>query len=293
VHTSHDIIALSDRTAGALREAFPGGADCAVVLGSGLGGFAETLVSDIRIPLSDIPEAPLPGIAGHGGALIRARAGARTVLLFSGRVHGYEGRTTAEQCFPALASAALGVPVYIATNAAGGINPQFDAGELMLISDLIALPLARGFGLPLNALRRVEQSDWSDKSDRSDLSDLSDHLTSRLVLDDMLLAHMRAAALSSGVKLREGVYGYCAGPSYETRAEIAFLRRAGVDAVGMSTFPELLAAHRAGLRIAGISCITNKARTVPTSVSHEEVTTVAAQSSERFSRLLTAVLSTL
>lgn len=250
------------------------GADAAVVLGSGLGSFADSLEPVARLALGDIPGAPQPRVAGHAGMLTLARAGTRRVLLFSGRVHGYEGRSIEEVIFPVRVCATLGIPVLIATNAAGGIGVHLHAGDLMLLTDYLTFPMAERMGalltrIPGGAAHRLPG------------------------LDAALMQHLRESARTERVALREGVYGFCSGPTYETRAEIAFMRRAGIDAVGMSTVPEIVAAQHAGIRVAAVSCITNKARTVPTKVSHEEVTDVAARTSARFTRLLRAALSTL
>ncbi len=216
----------------------------------------------------------MPRVAGHAGVLTLARAGTRRVLLFAGRVHGYEGRTIDEIIFPVRVCATLGIPVMLASNAAGGIGVHLHAGDLMLVTDYLIVPMAERMGARLSAIPGLPAH--------------------RLpALDAGLLQHLRDTARSEHIALREGVYGFCSGPTYETRAEIAFMRRAGIDAVGMSTVPECIAAHTAGIRIAAISCITNKARTVPTKVSHEEVTDVAARASARFTRLVCNALETL
>jgi purine-nucleoside phosphorylase len=269
-----DAFLLPPATRNALALLDAAGADAAVVLGSGLGAFADALEPVARLALGDIPGAPTPRVMGHAGMLTLARAGSRRVLLFAGRVHGYEGRSIEEVIFPVRVCATLGIPVLIATNASGGIGVHLHAGDLMLVTDYMTFPMAERMGAPLT--RIPSQS------------------AHRLPgVDPALMQHLREAARTERVALREGVYGFCSGPTYETRAEIAFMRRAGIDAVGMSTVPEIVAAQHAGIRVAAVSCITNKARTVPTKVSHDEVTDVAARTSARFTRLLRAALSTL
>lgn len=255
----------------ALR-AFAGDAiDIAVVLGSGLGDFAETVEVHDAVDAAALPDYPVSTIAGHRGRLLVASLHGRRLLLFQGRVHGYEGHPASATALPAAVSAALGARALILTNAAGGLDPRFSAGDLMLVSDLLVLPAAQRMGLDLQSAPGGPP-------------------LPRPLLDAALLGSARAAAADARVLLREGVYGYCSGPTYETRAEIAFYRMAGAQAVGMSTAPEVLAATRLGLPALAISCITNIARTVRQTVSHAEVTEVAGQASERLSRLMHALI---
>jgi purine-nucleoside phosphorylase len=266
-----------------LKENFPGRFDAAVVLGSGLGGFADRLPVRHRLATADIPGYPASTVAGHSGAIIDAACEGRRLLIFDGRIHGYEGYAPLETSLPAIIAHALGAGMFIVTNAAGGLHPGFNAGDLMLITDYFVLPLAPRMGLALTRL--------TGYNDREGLADRGERPST--LLDPRIRSLTLAAAAEANVALREGTYGYCSGPSYETRAEIHFLRRAGSDAVGMSTVPELITARMLGLGAVAISCITNKARTVPTTVSHEEVTSVAAQASDRLSRLLTALIRSL
>jgi purine-nucleoside phosphorylase len=257
--------------------------DAAVVLGSGLGGFSDGLTIHHSVPTSDIPGYPASTVAGHSGLIVDASLGDRRTLIFHGRIHGYEGYSPGTTALPALIAAALGVPAFIVTNAAGGLNPLYEAGDLMLVTDYFVLPLAHRMGLTLSDL----DAPTTGRS-RSERGLRPGNFLPAIARN---LAH--AAAAETGVVLREGTYGFCSGPSYETRAEIHFLRMAGVDAVGMSTVPELIVARRHGLQTIAISCITNKARTVATAVSHEEVTRVAIQASDRLSRLLHALILSL
>jgi purine-nucleoside phosphorylase len=264
--------ALPDAVFAALRGAFPPAVDAVLVLGSGLGDFTATLETVRTLRQAEIPDYPASTVAGHAGAILHCRAAGRDLLVFQGRLHGYEGYSAAETAYPGLVAAAFGARRLIATNAAGGLAPHLRAGDLMLLTDYLVLPLARRMGLPLQPL---------GGADRAPL------------LDDEARTALLGAALEAGVPLAEGVYGFCSGPTYETRAEIAFLRRMGADAVGMSTVPELLAARAAGVRTVGISCITNATSTVPVAVSHDEVTRVAAGAGERMARLLHAFFRTL
>ncbi len=256
----------------ALRDFTGGGVDGAVILGSGLGAFRDTLTCERSVLTSALPEYPASTVAGHIGALHLCRLGAQRLLLFQGRIHGYEGYSEAQVTLPVRIAAALDAKKLLVSNAAGGLHPSFRAGDLMLITDILSLPVTSGMGLPLERY----------------LSGME--VPPGPVIPEAMRAHGRAAAADTGVALREGTYGFCSGPTYETRAEIAFFRLAGADAVGMSTLPELLAARLLGMDAIALSCITNKAQTVPQKVSHTEVTAVAAQVSAQFSRLVRAIL---
>ena len=228
----------------------------AIVLGSGLGEVVELLDPEprIRIPYRDIPNVPTGSVAGHAGELVAGLAAGTPTLILSGRAHPYEGYSQREVTILLRACLALGVRTLILTNASGGLNPAFDAGDVMLISDTINLsgdnPL---FGPNLKGLgpRFVPMTDAWDAD---------------------LRRFARAAAERAGVELREGVYIMLSGPNYETRAEMRMLRGLGGDAVGMSTVPEVLVARHAGARVLGFSLVTNKAtEDVDHEVTHEEV----------------------
>lgn len=256
-----------------IRERFASPIDVAVVLGSGLGAFVDKLPAVISVPTSEIPGYPQSTVAGHGGTLTLSEVHGKRTLFFSGRTHVYEGYTTQQTALPAAIACLLNANTLIVTNAAGGMNPLFRVGELMLITDYLVLPLARKMGLGLQTFECFGNN--------------------VRLLDDDMLAIVRTAAQKAGILLHEGVYGYCAGPTYETRSEIAFFRIAGVDAGGMSSVPEMIVAKNAGLQCIGISCITNKAMTVRQSVSHEEVTAVASRVASQFERLLLEIISNL
>lgn len=248
------------------------GVDAAIILGSGLGDFADRLERERSISTQELPGYPRSTVPGHAGMLHLCRSGDERLLLFQGRIHGYEGYAPEETVLPVRIAAALGAQRLLVTNAAGGLHPSFSAGDLMLITDALALPVS-----PLLPLERLFPA--------------SDTLRHTSLVSPSLAWSARAAAEASGVALREGVYAYCTGPSYETPAEIAFYRMAGADAVGMSTVPELYAARDAGMEVLGISCITNKSVTVRRRVTHDEVTAVAARVAEQFSRLVLSILS--
>ncbi len=256
----------------ALHQLTGGDVDVAIVLGSGLGQFADTVELLASVSTSELPGYPISTIEGHQGRLHIARAHGLRILLFQGRVHGYEGYSPGHTALPARIAAALHARVLVATNAAGGLDPAFAAGDLMLITDLLVLPAARHMGLELQGRFTPETP------------------LPRPLFSPSVLARARDAAEEAGVRLREGTYGFCSGPTYETRSEIAFFRLAGAHAAGMSTAPEIIAAARAGLPVLAVSCITNVARTVRQSVSHAEVTATAARASGDLARLVHAFL---
>ncbi|HOJ04850.1 MAG TPA: purine-nucleoside phosphorylase [Bacteroidota bacterium] len=276
MHDESILTPLPTALLASLRRHIPAPPDVAVVLGSGLGAYSDRLLVEARIDTSTLPYYPQSTVEGHSGELLLGSAHGRRVLVFRGRLHGYEGHSAAVSALPARIAAALGIPLLIVTNAAGGLHPSFRAGDLMLINDYVVLPMALHMGLCLHGPGN---------------HDVPTRRIAAFREDD--LASVRRAAATCAVPLKEGSYGFCSGPTYETRAEIAMLRLMGADAVGMSTVPELVVALRSGMRVIGISCITNKAVTVPQRVTHEEVTTVAAKVSTQFSALLDALIANL
>jgi purine-nucleoside phosphorylase len=228
----------------------------AFVLGSGLGGVVDLLDPEpqLRIPYRDIPNVPGSEVEGHAGEVVVGRAAGSPVLLLSGRAHPYEGWSHRQATLLLRAVLTLGVQTLVLTNAAGGVNPEFEPGDVMLIADTINLsgenPLL-GPNLDRFGPRFLAMADAWDGELRG-------------------LAH--AAGERAGVPLREGVYLMLSGPAYETRAELRMLRIMGADAVGMSTVHELLVARHAGVRVLGFSLITNKATPdMEGEVTHEEV----------------------
>ena len=228
----------------------------AFVLGSGLGGVVDLLDPEPRltIPYRDLPHVPGSEVEGHAGELVVGRAGGATVLALAGRAHPYEGWTHRQATLLLRSVLSLGVQTVVLTNAAGGVNPDFDPGDVMLIADTINLsgenPLL-GPNLDRFGPRFVAMADAWDAELRN---------------------KARAAGERAGVSLREGVYLMLSGPAYETRAELRMLRTLGADAVGMSTVHELLVARHHGARVLGFSLITNKATPdMEGEVTHEEV----------------------
>lgn len=242
---------------------------CGIVLGSGLGGLAEHIADAVRIPFSHIPGFPTATVAGHAGQLLVGTLADRPVVALAGRFHMYEGHDAALAAFPVRVLHALGAPVYIASNAAGGVRRTFEPGDLMLIADHMNLMYRN----PL--IGRTEPGDER-------FPDMSDPY------DRELRALMRTAAQQVGVPLHEGVYCGLLGPTYETPAEVRMLERLGVDAVGMSTVPEVIVARAVGMRAVAVSCITNKAAGLShQALSHAEVMDAGRAVAGRFESLIT------
>ncbi len=245
----------------------------ALVLGSGLGNFADELAEFRSISFAEIPHFPVSTVPGHRGRLVLGRSENTPVLVFQGRSHLYEGYSPAQIGFPARVLAALGVKQLVLTNAAGAVNTAFAPGDLMLLTDHI------------NFMAQNPLTGPNDDRIGERFPDLS------MAYDPAMNDTLRSAAREENIRLREGVYLACAGPSYETPAEIRMYRIMGADACGMSTVPEVIAANHAGIRTAAITCITNMGAGIQAGkLHHEEVTDVAAMVAERFTRLLKKAL---
>jgi purine-nucleoside phosphorylase len=253
-----------------------GGADAAVVLGSGLGAFAETLAERFELPYSGIPHWPASAIVGHAGRLVGGVLKGKNVLALSGRVHFYEGHPLTTVTFGMRVLGRLGVPRVILTNAAGGINTKFSQGALMLIDDHINLLGSNPLVGPNDERFGVRFPDMSEVYSRR----------MRAIADE--------AARARGVAVSHGVYVAVHGPSYETPAEIRAFRTIGADAVGMSTVPEAIAARHMGVEVLGISCITNMAAGVlPQPLDHNEVMETARRVRGSFISLLEGIIERL
>lgn len=267
---------LHDRVVGAvdsLRPRLPLTPDIAVVLGSGLGDFRSRLTDDIEIPYPEIPGWPTSRVVGHAGHLAVGRLAGRSTAVLSGRTHVYEGHDMAAVTFGVRVMAGLGVRVLVLTNAAGGINTRFTRGALMLIDD------------HLNLMGNNPLVGPHDERLGPRFPDMSEVYSSRL------REAARVAADRLGIALAHGVYAAVRGPSFETPAEIRYLRTIGADAVGMSTVPEAIVARQRGLEVVGISCITNMAAGIlPQPVTHDEVIETTKQVRHEFGRLLEALV---
>jgi purine-nucleoside phosphorylase len=248
--------------------------EVAIVLGSGLGAFADRLESATRLPYTDIPHWPGAAVVGHAGVLVAGRSGGRRVLALAGRSHFYEGHPLTTVTFATRVLGRLGVKTLVLTNAAGGINTSFSPGTLMVIDDHINL-------MGTNPLVGPNEERWGAR-----FPDMTEVYAPRL------RALADEASRQVGVDLKHGIYVGLHGPSYETPAEIRYLRTIGADAVGMSTVPEAIAARHMGLEVLGISCITNPAAGVlPAPLHHDEVMEVARRVSSQFIGLLEAIVA--
>jgi purine-nucleoside phosphorylase len=244
-----------------------------IILGSGLGGLSKSIADAVRIPFADIPGFPNATIAGHEGAVIVGSLGGREVVALSGRFHMYEGHPAALAAFPVRVFHALGAVELFVSNAAGGISPKLAVGDLMMISDHLNLMGAN----PLVGEAQDGEIRFPDMTD---------------AYNPGLRWVLRTTAEKLGITLREGIYAGLLGPSYETPSEVKMLRLLGADAVGMSTVPEVIVARALGMRVAGVSCITNAAAGVTGSaLSHAEVLETTNRVSASFESLVTEFLA--
>jgi purine-nucleoside phosphorylase len=270
--------------AGCIRRAVPGQPQVAVIAGSGLGKLAELASGRKRLPYASIRHYPRLTVAGHKGEMVFGRVGEKRVIVLAGRRHLYEEdagvarqksalAATWRVIFPVRVLAELGVKQLILTNAAGGLNPHFEVGDLMLIADQINLTFR-------NPLIGPNAAKWGPR-----FPDMAQPF------DTELRRIARETAIAEGIELKEGVYCAAVGPSYETRAEIEMLRLMGADAVGMSTVPETLAGVHCGMRILGVSLISNSlVKGAGTKVTHEEVLAAASGVESTLLRFLTAFI---
>lgn len=244
----------------------------AVILGSGLGALADKVEHAVRIPYGGIPGFHVPTVQGHKGELVAGALGGVQVIMQSGRFHMYEGFAAHESALPVRVFASLGVQTLIVTNAAGGIRRAFGPGTLMCISDHLNLTGRN----PLVGAVLPGETRFPDMS---------------VAYDADLRALAKRVALSQGTRVDEGVYCALLGPTYETPAEIRMLERLGADAVGMSTVPEVIVARARGMRVLGISTITNAAAGISHGMQgHAEVMEVANAVSEKLTRLVAGVI---
>ena len=249
-----------------------------LILGSGLGAIADAIETPTIIPYHTIPHFPQSSVEGHAGRLVLGEIAGKSVLVMQGRVHYYEGHAMQAITMPIRVMAKLGLETIIVTNASGGLNPDFQAGDLMLITDHINMTGLAGH----NPLRGPN------------LDAFGVRFPSMVTPYDLDLQQLaRQAAAEVAVPLQEGVYVNVAGPSFETPAEVRFLRLIGADAVGMSTAPEVVVANHSGLRVLGLSGVANIAITVPTKAqqtTHLEVLEGTQKLSASLVKLIRALL---
>lgn len=248
--------------------------DIGLILGSGLGVLAAEVKNSVKIKYSDIPNFPVSTVAGHAGQFVIGELAGKKVIAMQGRFHYYEGYSMQEVVIPVRVMKLMGINKLIVTNAAGGINLNFEPGDFMIISDHINLT-------GHNPLRGENIEEFGPRfPDMSQAYDLE------------LISKAEQVAAELGILTRKGIYVGLGGPNYETPAEIRFLRYSGADAVGMSTVPEVITANHMGIRVLGISCITNMAAGVlPQPLNHEEVMEVAEKVKPEFITYVRGILS--
>lgn len=246
-----------------------------LTLGSGLGGLADAVEDAVAIPYAELPGFPVSTVSGHCGELVAGTLAGRRTLVMRGRAHFYEGHPPEQIVLPLRVMRRLGAHTLILTNASGGLNPDYQAAELMLLSDHINLLALVGHSPLLGP---------NDDALGQRFPDMTD------AYDPALRALLKRVASERGARLHEGVYVQLAGPSFETPAEVRMLRALGADAVGMSTAMETIAARHCGLRVLAVSCVTNVLTGGPSPVGHEAVLDNAAIGGRLLQELLLAAL---
>ena len=265
-----------DRIANVIRSKSSYHPKVGIILGSGLGALAKSIEFSTNIPYNEIPEWPVSTVIGHQGQLVIGKLEDKEVIVMQGRVHYYEGYSIAQVALPVRVLQRLGIEILIVTNAAGAVNPDYTPGDLMLITDHINMIGMAG----LNPLRGPNLNELGVR-----FPDMSQ------AYDPAIMAMARKAAVEEKMELQEGVYISLAGPSFETPADLRFLRIIGADAVGMSTVPEVIAARHGGTRVLGISGISNKANLDgATTTTHEEVLEAGQILAPKLTTLIRGVL---
>ncbi|AKL85027.1 PunA [Bacillus atrophaeus UCMB-5137] len=263
-----------EQAAAFIKQHAPQSPKIGLILGSGLGILADEIEGAVKLKYEDIPDFPVSTVEGHAGQLVFGTLEGVSVVAMQGRFHFYEGYSMDKVTFPVRVMKELGVEALIVTNAAGGINTAFRAGDLMIITDHINFMGTNPLIGPNEADFGVRFPDMSSAYDK-DLSQLAEKMAQELQ-----------------IPVQKGVYTAVTGPSYETPAEVRFLRTLGSDAVGMSTVPEVIVAKHAGLRVLGISCISNAAAGIlDQPLSHDEVMEVTEKVKVGFLQLVKAVIA--
>lgn len=271
---SSDLYSRAENAARIIRSRTAADARIALVLGSGLGGFAEDFEDAVNIPYREIPGFVSSTAQGHAGRLVSGKVDGVPVLAMQGRVHYYEGYSLEEVTFPIRTFKLLGINTLVLTNAAGGVDIELTQGALMVISDHLNV-------MGVNPLRGPNDERFGPRF--PDMSEVYSRELQEFVIEE---------ARGLGVTVRRGIYAALAGPSYETPAEIHMLRAFGADAVGMSTVPEAIVARHMGMKVLGISCVTNMAAGITENpINHEEVMETGERVRETFTQLLRKVIA--
>lgn len=248
----------------------------AIILGSGLNSLADSVQKADTISYSDLPYFPVSTVQGHAGRFVIGKLEGNTVLVMQGRIHYYEGYSMGQLTLPVRVMQRMGIPTLIVTNAAGGVNPNFRPGDVMLITDNLNLMGMSG----LNPLMGPNIDEIGPR-----FPDMSQ------VYDRSLCELARNVAKESGVLLHEGVYAGLSGPSFESPADLRFLKLAGADAVGMSTVPEVIVARHGGMRVLGLSGISNKANLDGSTITtHEEVMEAGKVITPKIEKIIRGIL---
>lgn len=271
-----NLYARVEQAARTIRARAADEARVAVVLGSGLGGFADDFEAAVKIPYAEIPGFAVSTVEGHAGSLVIGKVGSVPVVAMQGRVHFYEGYSMEEVTFPIRTFKLLGVKTLLLTNAAGGIDVELSQGALMVINDHLNL-------IGVNPLRGPNDERFGPRF--PDLTEVYSRALQEIAVEE---------ARALGIEIRRGVYAALSGPSYETPAEIHMLRSFGADAIGMSTVPEAIVARQMGMDVLGISCITNMAAGISEEpINHEEVMETAERVRVAFTQLLRRIIGRL
>ena len=271
-----DLYSRAEQAAKTIRARVSANSRVALVLGSGLGGFADDFADSTAIPYQEIPGFASSTAQGHAGRLVIGKVEKNNVVAMQGRVHYYEGYSLEQVTFPIRTFKLLGIDTLILTNASGGVNVQLNQGALMVISDHLNL-------MGVNPLRGPNDERFGPRF--PDLTEVYSRELQELAIEE---------ARELGVTLRRGIYAGLAGPSYETPAEIHMLRAFGADAVGMSTVPEAIVARQMGIKVLGISCITNMAAGISEQpINHAEVMETGERVRATFAQLLRRIIAKL
>lgn len=270
------IIRQLEETTAFLRSRYPHTPAAGIVLGSGLGNFTTQIQPELEIPYSEIPHFPVSTVEGHRGRLIFGTVAGKRVVAMAGRFHFYEGYSAEEVVYPIRVMKSLGVDQLLLSNAAGGVNPAFTVGDLMVITDHISFSVINpllGRNEPLLGPRFPDMSEPYSKN---------------------LVNQLKSIAAEEGIKLQQGVYYGVTGPTFETRAEYLLIHRLGGDAVGMSTVQEVIAAIHMGMKVAAVSVITDLGiREEDNVITHEEVLQAATAAEPKLTTLFTRLIEKL
>lgn len=268
-----NIIRQLEETTAFLRGVYPHVPAIGIILGSGLGNFTSQIHSELEIPYEAIPNFPVSTVEGHRGRLIFGTVAGKMVVAMAGRFHFYEGYSAEQVVFPVRLMKFLGVETLLVSNAAGGVNPGFAVGDLMLITDHISFAV-------VNPLIGKNETQLGPR-----FPDMSEPYNKELIKT------MKEIAAGSGIKLQQGVYFGVTGPTFETRAEYLLIHRLGGDAVGMSTVQEVITANHMGLKVAAVSIITDLGiREEDNVITHEEVLQAAAEAEPKLTTLFTRLI---